>query len=489
MTIRRRLAISNVLMILVPIVITAAIAACCLLLLWLQISRNTGLGFEDSESFYAACDNLASVAADAVHSKNDDERLESLRAMSSFLDRGAMSLVVTADGEEFYSYGDAAFDDADRQLASTALSLGEESTVSTGGKNLHIKCLTVDGTDYVIYIYNTVSDLSYTSLKVAIIIAGAVLILAIVLSITFTDRFLTRFVLRHIKQPLLLLAGGVHEISEGNLDYRIEYSGKDEFKPVCEDFNGMAQRLKESVEQSQREEESRRELMASVSHDLRSPLTSIQAYVEGLIDGVAATPEAQKRYLETIKRRAEELERMVEKILDYSRLETGAAPRNPELMHLDDFIASELAAVSPDYAERGLIISSELEPFTVRADKGELRQLVMNIADNSLKYKNKDTGKLCVTLKNLDGSCVLSFTDDGPGVPEEALPKLFDVFYRTDPARSDRSKGSGLGLAIVAKTAERMGGGARAENAEGGGLSIIITIPNGGGRNGENTDN
>ena len=485
MTIKKRLAISNVLMILVPVAITLLIAAGCVGVIWFRIAHGTGLGFEDSESFYQASAAISDLAADALGEQRQHERMESLKTLSSFLDRGAMSLVVTADGAEIYRYGSG----QNTRLDAAALALGGEGTVSAGADSLHIRPVDARGVRYEIFLYGTQRELSYASLKTAVVIAGGVLLLTILLSVFFTDRFLTRFVVRHVEQPLELLSGGVRQISEGNLDYRLDYGGRDEFLPACEAFNDMARRLRESVERSRREEESRTELMAGISHDLRSPLTSIQAYVEGLLDGVAATPEAQRRYLLTVKARAEELERMVERILTYSRMELGQAPQNAGPLALDECLRAEISEVSADYAGRGLDISAQLEPFTAAAaDAGELRQILLNIADNSLKYRRGERASLLVRLRDNGGSCTLSFTDDGPGVPDEALDKLFDEFYRADASRSDRTKGSGLGLAIVAKAARRMGGGVRAENAPGGGLSVILTIPGGGGADAENSD-
>ena len=210
--------------------------------------------------------------------------------------------------------------------------------------------------------------------------------------------------------------------------------------------------------------------------------------MEGLLDGVASTPEMQKKYLTTIKARAEELERMVERILTYSRMELEEAPRNALPLLLDEYLRAEVNEVSADYAGRGLDITTDLEPFTATADAAELRQILLNIADNSLKYKIKERASLHIQLKNEGKTCLLSFTDDGPGAPAEALPKLFDEFYRADSSRSDRAKGSGLGLAIVAKAAKRMGGSARAELSECGGLSVNLTIPRGGDECAENSD-
>lgn len=483
MTIKKRLALSNVLMIVVPVIITLLIAEGCLGLLWYLIAHGTGLGFEDSEDFYQASAGITEMVSEALKSKEDSERTEALNALSSFLDKGAMSLFVETDGEEYYRYGSALSIEEREPLKAAALALGNEGLISSGETNLSVSSVSANGRDYVVYLFNKQRELSYTSLKIAAVIAGCILILTIFLAVYFTDRILTRVLFKHVEEPLELLSGGVREISAGNLNYRLSYSGKDEFLPVCDAFNDMAERLKASVERSAKEEESRKELMAGISHDLRSPLTCIQAYVEGLLDGVAKTPEAQRKYLVTVKDKARELESMVARILAYSRLELDASCRETAPVHLDEYLLKEIEECRADYAARGLDIEAKLEPFTVTADAAELRQLLLNLADNSLKYKVKERAKLAVELRNKGEYAELRFFDDGPGVPPAALPKLFDLFYKVDYSRGDLNRGSGLGLAIVEKTVRRMGGRARAENVPGGGLAIVLELPKGGEEN------
>ena len=290
-----------------------------------------------------------------------------------------------------------------------------------------------------------------------------------------TNRFLTRFVVRRIEEPLDLLSDGARRLGDGDLDYRITYTGKDEFAPVCGAFNEMAARLKESVERTRRDEESRKELLAGISHDLRSPLTSIRAYVEGLLDGVAKTEEAKQRYLRTIHTKAEDIDRLVSQLFLYSKLDLEGAPMEIRPIRLDEFVSSFVEEAAPDSRIHGLeITAAQLAPVTVSADPEQLRRVLSNILENSIKYKDKETGCLCITLEE-NGR--LTLADNGPGVPEEALPKLFDVFYRSDPARKNPAGGSGLGLAIASKAVQSMGGTISAYNVPDGGLAIKITLP------------
>ena len=479
MTIKKRLAVSNILMIAVPIATTLLITASFLFIIWYDINNSAGLGFDDSREFNRASTAAAFMVETALYEPGPERQKEELKELHDFLNRQSMSLLVRANGADFYVYGDASKTDEDTQLEEAALALGSKATVSLGDRNLHMKSLSIGDVKYNIFLFHTGAGASYARLQNTLASTAVVIIATIFRTVFFTNRVLTRFIFKKISEPLDLLALGVMQISEGNLNYRLEYKNADEFLPVFEDFNDMARRLSESVERSRRDEESRKLLMAGISHDLRSPLTSIQAYVEGLLDGVATTPAAQKKYLGIIKNKSEELERMVSRIIEYSRTDLDEGPGNAVLVRLDECIAAEVDENAGDYGSRGLVIVAELESFTASADPEEIRRLITNIADNSLKYKNKDCGMLRISLEDLGYQGRLTFTDDGPGVSEDALSKIFDEFYRTDTSRTDRTKGSGLGLALVKKTVSRMGGTVRAENAEGEGLSIIIELPKG----------
>jgi signal transduction histidine kinase len=297
--------------------------------------------------------------------------------------------------------------------------------------------------------------------------------------IFFTNRFLTRFVFKKIVYGMDTLTHGVHQVRDGNLDYRIDYKEEDEFSQVCGEFNEMAARLLESLEARRKDEQSRKELIAGISHDLRTPLTSIKAYVEGLEKGVASTQEARERYIGTIKNKTGDLEHIIDALFLFSKLDTGELPYNIERVNLASKVSEIVDGLMEEYGNRGLDISqvsASGQPFS-DIDVAQMRGVIINIFENSVKYKNKERGRICVSVTEEAGSACLVISDDGPGVPDEALPKLFDVFYRSDSSRSEPGKGSGLGLAIAAKIVKRFGGSIVAANVPGGGLSIKMTFP------------
>ena len=300
------------------------------------------------------------------------------------------------------------------------------------------------------------------------------MLILLLLSIVLTNRFLTRFMFRRIEEPLTLLTDGVAKVSAGRLDISVSYDRSDEFRPVFDAFNDMTKRLLTASEQSAAEEQRRRELFAGISHDLRSPLTSVRAYTEALLDGVAKTPEDTRRYLTKIRLHEAEIEHMVEALFFYTKMELKDYPVHWQRLEL----RSELLRICEENPSDGhlTVDLSALPPFAVLADPFLLERVILNLLDNSRKYRRGETAHVRVTALRTENGILLSVADDGPGVKEELLPRLFDPFYRTDPARSNPAGGSGLGLAIVREAVGHMGGRVWAENVPEGGLDIKIEL-------------
>ena len=472
MTIKKRLFCSNILMIVVPAVIVAFVGLLCMALLWITLQSGSGMHLEDGEDLRyigrGMADQIEGFMADTP-----DAWASRMSSLESMTEDSTLRIVVMQNGGLAYVAGEE--QPADSQLAQAADSIDETDVfISVGDRSVYRINNTFSGGNWSLYLFGTRQEHLDGGLKVVLALAAIGLIFIVFLTILMTNRFLTRFVVLKIEEPLDLLSEGARRLGEGDLDYRIAYTGKDEFAPVCGAFNEMAARLKESVERTRRDEESRKELLAGISHDLRSPLTSIRAYVEGLLDGVAKTEEAKQRYLRTIHTKAEDIDRLVSQLFLYSKLDLEGAPMEMRLIRLDEFITSFVEEAALDSRTHGLESTAEqLAPVTVSADPGQLRRVLSNILENSIKYKNKEIGHLRITLEE-SGRLVLA--DDGPGVPEDALPKLFDVFYRSDPARKNPAGGSGLGLAIASKAVHGMGGTIRAYNVPNGGLAIEITL-------------
>jgi signal transduction histidine kinase len=244
----------------------------------------------------------------------------------------------------------------------------------------------------------------------------------------------------------------------------------------------MAEKLEISAAQHKKDETNRRELIAGISHDLRTPLTSIKGCIEGIETGVAATPEMKEKYLTIIKNKAAAMEHIIEQLFLFSKLDMDEFPITIRRVDIVSAVSDMIEDSLSEYEKRGLSIRLTEMPqnIYVYADVLMLRNVIINILENSVKYKTKERCKMEISITMTDNCVLLRLADDGPGVQADMLPKLFDVFYRTDPARSKNgyeAGGSGLGLAISLKIMERMGGKIYADLPITGGLTVIIELP------------
>ena len=315
------------------------------------------------------------------------------------------------------------------------------------------------------------AEAAFSGLKLFVVLYAAVVIAALLAAVVFTNLYLTKALFAHIRCPLDALVQGVQRIRDGDLESPIAYTEPDEFRAACDAVDEMAARLKESLAAQQREQQKKQELIAGMSHDLKSPLTTIRAYTEALLEGVAPDEAARQRYLQTIYARETDLEALVNRLFELAKL--GVSEYPVRLCPLP--LRETLRGILRDCDHEGMAVDcGAVADCTVAADRELLARILHNLLDNSCKY-GADAVRLSSTLT--DGGVTLRVEDNGPGVPEQQLTDLFEPFYRGDAARTKPASGSGLGLAVVKRSMEQMGGHARAENASGGGLCIVLELP------------
>ena len=297
--------------------------------------------------------------------------------------------------------------------------------------------------------------------------------------IVITGVLLSRRLSQELVKPLEDLRHAAGEISRGNLDYAISTEMKDELGDACREFDKMRVQLKAARRIQERYEQNRKELIVGISHDLSTPLTSIKGYTSGLVDGIAKTTEKKKHYLNMIYQTTCNMEKLVESLFLFSKLDLGRVEFCLEAVRLQDYFTDYVAENAERLLARGLrLVFQSHADFPVRIDRMQFQRVVENLVENSLKYKRGEIGNLTVSLKKeAENQLRLEFADDGAGVAAADLAKIFDSFYRTDPARTNAGKGSGLGLAIVKQIIATMQGTIWAENGESGGLTICILLP------------
>ena len=283
--------------------------------------------------------------------------------------------------------------------------------------------------------------------------------------------------IRRVAGPLLRLKRAVAEISDGNLDYELAVTGHDEFAELSAGFEQMRIRMKDSMRHKESAEEERRAMMASVTHDLQTPITSIIGYSEGILDGVAETPERIREYASVICKKARSLQLLAEDLSLLSRLENAQLPLNKQEEDIGALVA-ELAAEF-FHNEQGAKLDAQLTPgLLALIDREKIARVLINIFQNSVKYKKQDQPgpKVSLTLVRQEFDALLTVSDDGIGIEQGDLPHLFDQFYRADASRS-RQSGSGLGLSIARRLVHLHGGKIWILSNPGGGISVNITLP------------
>ncbi len=306
---------------------------------------------------------------------------------------------------------------------------------------------------------------------VSILGCGIIIIVGIVLMIALS---------KSIMKPLNKLKEATKNISEGNLDFEIDYSGSDEISEVLRDFEIMRENLLELNEKQKEYEEDRKEMIAGISHDLRTPLTSIKGYVSGLIDGIADSPEKRQKYLTTIYNTAVEMDKLVDDLFLFSKLDLDKIPFDFEHVELGNYMSQCCEEIRFSMEKKKMsmtFVNLYKEDIYVQLDRDQFARVLINIAENSAKYKKNEIGSFYVTLSKAENEAVISLKDDGQGIDSSLAGKIFDSFYRNDPARTNPIKGSGLGLSIAKQIVSSHGGRIWAESNLGEGLTVFISLP------------
>ena len=327
------------------------------------------------------------------------------------------------------------------------------------------------GSFYIISDVNTLMPQTKTSLVQAI---GAVVIVFLV-----TGVLLIVWLYAGVLKPINKLRRATRRVKDGDLDFRLERTGEDEIGQLSADFEEMRAHLKTEIDTRIQYEEDLRTLIGNISHDLKTPLTTIKGYAEGMMDGVADTPEKQEKYLRTIRSKAEDMTRMVEELALYTKIDCKSYPYYFEKVRLKDFFGDCIEEDEPELERKNIKISLVdrlTEDDEVYADREQLKRITMNIIGNAVKYLSKESGEITITLSDESSYIRTEIADTGVGIPKKDLPHIFERFYRGDTSRNTGKGGSGLGLAIVKQIVEDHGGTIHARSEEGEGTTVSFTL-------------
>ena len=311
-----------------------------------------------------------------------------------------------------------------------------------------------DGTPGSVFIVTKVNSLISRHLLIDMFVA-------IIVILIFTSLMLTQWIHKGVFEPINELNVAMRKIKEGNFDYVLETDAKGEIGDLYRNYEDMRLRLKESTEENTQHEKQNKELVSNISHDLKTPITAIKGYVEGIMDGVADTPEKMDKYIKTIYNKAIDMDRLINELTFYSKIDTNKIPYTFSKINVANYFRDCVEEVGLELEARGIELgyfNFVDEDVMVIADAEQMKRVINNIIGNSLKYMDKKNGIINIRILDVGDFVQVEIEDNGKGIGQKELPYIFDRFYRTDSSRNSSKGGSGIGLSIVKKIIEDHGG-------------------------------
>lgn len=432
---------------------------------------------------------LSSIAVELTSDNEDEDKLKNLSNFVSPLEDLNSLIYVERDGEVFYTT-DSSINILEKANNLTELKDGENINYFSSNGLVIVNHAQRDESSpkYKVVIVNDdyiVDDASrrLSAQKLSSLLLGrtGLIVLVIVLLFVTAIGIISFIATQTIVKPIKKISHGADEIARGNLDYEIDYKSTNELGQTVDSFNDMRLRLKESIEKQAKAEEKRKILVAGIAHDLRTPLTSVKGYAEGLRDGIADTPQKRDSYIQIICNSIDDTQRILDDLLTVSKLELNGLELNKTDVSVKEFFddgAQEIKLIL-DNADFDFYYENKCSDTTsICIDTDRFARVISNIIANSIKYAKENVkGRVDMIIEEYDRAVIIEIKDNGIGVDSLSLPKIFDTMYRADPARTKVSQGSGLGLAVCKQIVELHNGSIWARSRNSDGLSVFISLP------------
>lgn len=308
---------------------------------------------------------------------------------------------------------------------------------------------------------------------------AADILVSILLILVLTACMLTVWIYTSLINPIKKLQIAAQNIKDGNLDFTVEAESNDEIGELCRTFEEMRQRLKDNTEEKIASEKENKALISNIAHDLKTPITAVKGYAEGIMDGVADTAEKRDKYIRTIYNKANEMDTLINELTLYSKIDTNRIPYNFSRINVADYFNDCIEEIGLDLEAKNIglaYFNYTDEEVQIIADPEQLKRVIHNIIGNSIKYLDKQKGLLNIRIKDVGDFIQVEIEDNGRGIGAKDLPYIFDRFYRTDASRNSSTGGSGIGLSIVKKIIEDHGGKIWATSKESIGTVMYFVI-------------
>lgn len=465
MNLKKRLIISNVAVVIVPMIITIIVSSVFILIQ--NNIYNTDLSYQNIQKISESREHLFAAHEIIIKDKVNILDNKNYKKISKKFKILKVNLIITKGQESIFCSKKLNKINIQKLICNETLIDNVEYLID------QIPIEYKDGESGNIILFTPSGRKSVLFIRIMFFVITVFIISFIIVNI-----FISFILSKNILKPVEKLKNALGEISQGNLECGVIEDGDIEIKDLCKSFEMMRLTLKESANTQEKYDENRRMLVSSISHDLRTPITSIKGYVEGIKDGIADTEEKVGQYLDTIYSKASQVDLLIDDLLLYSKLDVKKIKFDFEKTDITVYLNDCIMECEYDLMKAGISLSLNNElcnTTNVIIDRARMQRVIMNIINNSKKYMNNENGKIVITIRQVSDNVVIEIKDNGPGIDEKDLPYVFDRFYRADASRNSAS-GSGLGLAISKQIVEGNGGHIWALSEKGEGTSIMISL-------------
>ena len=475
MNIKKRLIISNSIIVIVPIIITTIIMS-SILFISLKINGNR-VEYDEFERRIFIESEITTITNDILKQENENIEEDKFQSdLSSKLSKVNGKFIIIKSHKIISKPEDVSKIDVEKCVEiSKRNNMGKKIKINNTSHIIKtIEFNLKDKSNAIVILLVPIEEEKINLLTKFAITSSVIFIISFIV----TNMIMSYFLSKSIIKPIKSLKKATTEISNGNLDCAISEEGDEEIRELCSGFESMRVQLKDSIIMKMKYDDNRKGLISSISHDLRTPITSIKGYVEGILDGVANTKEKRESYLKTIYSKAEHVDHMIDDLLLYSKLDLNQIPFNFEKVDIVEYFNYCIYESEPELKKDNIKIwlNNDLNTCKfVMMDRERLKRVILNIIGNSQKYMDKEQGEIVINLKETTSNIIVEIKDNGAGIDNDDANKIFDRFYRTDEARSG-AKGSGLGLAIAKQIVEGHNGRIWAISHGDKGTSIMISL-------------
>lgn len=391
--------------------------------------------------------------------------------------------LVVRQGDRWDSYGTLREEDAfltqlQRDVSTRQLQMGDAFAMSTweGRDLLSVRYDFPEVDDSISYYL--IADVTETETKgnqfqlIVLLVISALLGIILVPLLWITTKDIVR--------PLRQLEQGSRRIAEGDLNFTLHSRVRNEVGSVIRSYEKMRSELQRSIGAQLALEDNRKQLISNISHDLKSPLTSIKGYVEGIREGIANDPEKLKKYIDVIHSKTLDMDRMIDDLFLYSKLDLDQERFHFEATPLEEFYKQTMNELHMEFESAGVRLTSEYEAGSdavAMMDAQKIKRVILNIVGNSVKFMDNKDPHIHVHFGRQAAEWVIGVTDNGPGLEPGELERIFERFYRSDANRNQNVAGTGLGLAIAKQIIVHHGGTIHARSEPGQFMTVVFTIP------------